>query len=149
MEGLTDAQVKAFTEAFEVFDKENIGKIPTKELGNLMRALGQIPSEAEVKYWIGYHDKALLTLKEFLGLMARKLKDSEYEEDIKEAFKVFDKDGKGFVLVSDLKHIMKNIGEKVTDEEIADLLKEVETKKDGKVYLNDFLKLLKDSQALL
>lgn len=32
---------------------------------------------------------------EFLTMMARKMKDTDSEEEIKEAFKVFDKDGNG------------------------------------------------------
>ena len=34
---------------------------------------------------------------EFLTMMARKMKDSDSEEEIKEAFRVFDKDGNGFI----------------------------------------------------
>ena len=32
---------------------------------------------------------------EFLTMMARKMKDTDSEEEIREAFKVFDKDGNG------------------------------------------------------
>lgn len=34
-------------------------------------------------------------LAEFLTMMARKMKDTDSEEEIREAFKVFDKDGNG------------------------------------------------------
>ena len=34
---------------------------------------------------------------EFLTMMARKMKDSDSEEEIREAFRVFDKDGNGFI----------------------------------------------------
>lgn len=36
-----------------------------------------------------------LSTAEFLTMMARKMKDTDSEEEIKEAFKVFDKDGNG------------------------------------------------------
>ena len=34
---------------------------------------------------------------EFLTMMARKMKDSDSDEEIREAFRVFDKDGNGFI----------------------------------------------------
>jgi calmodulin len=34
---------------------------------------------------------------EFLTLMARKMKDTDSEEEILEAFRVFDKEGNGFI----------------------------------------------------
>ena len=34
---------------------------------------------------------------EFLTMMARKMKDTDTEDEIREAFRVFDKDGNGFI----------------------------------------------------
>ena len=42
--------------------------------------------------------------------MARKMKDTDSEEEILEAFKVFDKDGNGFISAAELRHIMTNLG---------------------------------------
>ena len=43
---------------------------------------------------------------EFLTMMARKMKDTDSEEEIKEAFKVFDKDGNGFISAAELRHVV-------------------------------------------
>lgn len=117
----------------------------------------------------------MLTLgaQELLKIMSRRLKENDPEEDIREAFQVFDKENKG-VLVKDLRHAMKSIGtlcgpsrlsgelclvvvmlliivrltshlsagEKVTDAEIDEMLKEVGVNKDGKITLKEFLKVL-------
>ena len=55
---------------------------------------------------------------EFLSLMARKMKDTDTEEELVEAFKVFDRDGNGFISAAELRHVMTNLGEKLTDEEV-------------------------------
>lgn len=39
-------------------------------------------------------------------------------DEIREAFKVFDKDGNGFISAAELRHVMTNLGEKLTDEEV-------------------------------
>lgn len=40
------------------------------------------------------------------------------EDDIIEAFRVFDKDGNGTISAAELRHVMTNLGEKLTDEEV-------------------------------
>lgn len=47
---------------------------------------------------------------EFLTMMARKMKDTDSEDEVKEAFKVFDKDGNGFISAAELRHVMTNLG---------------------------------------
>ncbi|KAJ8973296.1 hypothetical protein NQ317_008172 [Molorchus minor] len=61
---------------------------------------------------------------EFLTMMARKMKDTDSEEEIREAFRVFDKDGNGFISAAELRHVMTNLGEKLTDEEVDEMIRE-------------------------
>src|SRR6202044_1115860 len=51
-----------------------------------------------------------IDLPEFLMMMARKMKDTDSEEEIREAFRVFDKDGNGFISAAELRHVMLNLG---------------------------------------
>jgi Ca2+-binding EF-hand superfamily protein len=46
---LTEEQIAEFKEAFSLFDKDGDGTITTKELGTVMRSLGQNPTEAELQ----------------------------------------------------------------------------------------------------
>ena len=48
---------------------------------------------------------------EFLTLLARKLKDSDSEEEFKEAFRVFDQDGSGSINVDEFRKVMTNLRE--------------------------------------
>ncbi len=50
-------------------------------------------------------------------MMSRKMQDTDTEEEIVEAFKVFDKDGNGYISAAELRHVMTNLGEKLTEEE--------------------------------
>jgi len=70
---------------------------------------------------------------EFLTMMARKMKDTDSAEEIKEAFKVFDKDGNGFISAAELRHIMTNLGEKLTDEEVDEMIREADVDGDGQI----------------
>ena len=65
--------------------------------------------------------------------MAKKMKDSDSEEEIREAFRVFDKDGNGFISAAELRHVMTNLGEKLTDEEVDEMIREADIDGDGQV----------------
>merc|ERR1712142_1144880 len=92
---LTEEQIAEFKEAFSLFDKDGDGTITTKELGTVMRSLGQNPTEAELLDMINEVDadgNGTIDFPEFLTMMARKMKETDSEDEIREAFKVFDKD---------------------------------------------------------
>merc|ERR1712022_96093 len=92
-------------EAFSLFDKDGDGTITTKELGTVMRSLGQNPTEAELQDMINEVDadgSGTIDFPDFLNLMARKMKDTDSEEEIKEAFKVFDKEGDEMIREADV-----------------------------------------------
>ena len=51
--------------------------------------------------------------KEFMSMMTEMMdKDSE-EEDVRQAFKVFDKDGDGLITAEEIRQTMRNLGEEV------------------------------------
>jgi len=81
---LTEEQIAEFKEAFSLFDKDGDGTITTKELGTVMRSLGQNPTEAELQDMINEVDadgNGTIDFPEFLTMMARKMKDTDSEGD--------------------------------------------------------------------
>ncbi len=133
-----------FKEDFKHFFPK--GVITCKELGAVMRALGKknltnddiflndIITEVEPS---GKIDE-----KGFLALMSKKMKSSDTEEELIEAFKVFDRDGNGSISPGELKHIMTNLGEKMTDEEIEMMIDFADQDKDGAVNYQDFVRMM-------
>ncbi|CAF91408.1 unnamed protein product, partial [Tetraodon nigroviridis] len=159
---LSEEQIAEFKEAFSLFDKDGDGTITTKELGTVMRSLGQNPTEAELQDMINEvdADEGVLPLKmlavlgfpstgngtidfpEFLTMMARKMKDTDSEEEIREAFRVFDKDGNGYISAAELRHVMTNLGEKLTDEEVDEMIREADIDGDGQVNYEEFVQMM-------
>jgi len=74
-----------------------------------------------------------IDFEEFLQMMAKKMKDTDTEEEMKEAFKVFDRDNNGFISAQELRLVMANLGEKLTDEEVEEMIKEADMNGDGQV----------------
>ncbi|KAK7181112.1 calmodulin [Paraphaeosphaeria sporulosa] len=137
--------VSEFKEAFSLFDKDGDGQITTKELGTVMRSLGQNPSESELQDMINEVDadnNGTIDFPEFLTMMARKMKDTDSEEEIREAFKVFDRDNNGFISAAELRHVMTSIGEKLTDDEVDEMIREADQDGDGRIDYNEFVQLM-------
>ncbi|KAL0696123.1 hypothetical protein Bca4012_063303 [Brassica carinata] len=79
---------------------------------------------------------------EFLNLMAKKMKDTDSEEELKEAFSVFNKDQNGVISAAELRHVMTNLGEKLTDEEVEEMIREADVNGDGQINYEEFVKIM-------
>nr|XP_037276735.1 calmodulin-beta-like [Rhipicephalus microplus] len=144
-DSLSDDTIAELREAFALFDKNSNGAISTKELGNVMRALGQNPTEAELKDMIAEVDTdgdGTVDFPEFLALMTKKGRSADTEEEIREAFKVFDRDGNGFITAAELRHVMTTLGEKLTEEEVDAMIREADTDGDGQINYEEFVALI-------
>lgn len=89
------------------------GMITSEDLGQVMLLLEQNPTEAELQDMINKLDAdgdGTIEFPEFLIMMASKMHITDREEEIKEAFEVFDKDGNEFISVAELRHVMINLG---------------------------------------
>ena len=64
-----------------------------------------------------------IDLPEFLHMMSKRISDTNLEEDILEAFKVFDKDGNGVISARELKIVMANLGETLSETEVEALIR--------------------------
>ena len=73
---------------------------------------------------------------EFVTLLSRKMKDTDSEEELMEAFRVFDEDGSGCISASALRHVMNNLGEKLTEEEVDEMIREADVDGDDKININ-------------
>lgn len=108
-------------EAFALFDKDGDGTIDSEELGVVMKSLGQHPTEQELEDLIAEHDvdgNGIIDFSEFLTLMAQIKKDLDAEEELVEAFRVFDRQGDGIITKDELMETFKILGEKLSEEEI-------------------------------
>lgn len=111
-----------------------------------MRSLGQRPTEVELRNMVHMVDQdgnGTIEFDEFLIMMSRKLKDSDGDAELREAFRVFDKNGDGFISPTELQHVMTNLGEKLTEEEVDDMIREADVDGDGLVNYDEFVLIIR------
>ncbi|KAK9147901.1 hypothetical protein Scep_006658 [Stephania cephalantha] len=127
-------------EAFNLFDTDGDGKIAASELGILMRSLGGNPTQAQLKDIVAQENlTAPFDFPRFLDLMRKHMKTEPFDRQLRDAFKVIDKESTGFVSVSDLRHILTSIGEKLDPSEFDEWIREVDVGSDGRIRYEDFI----------
>ncbi|XP_075484691.1 putative calcium-binding protein CML13 [Primulina tabacum] len=137
---LNDVRESSMKEAFTLFDTDGDGKIAPSELGILMRSLGGNPTQAQLKAIIsGEKLNSPFEFPRFLDLMSKHLKPEPFDRQLRDTFKVLDKDGTGYVVISDLRHILTNIGEKLEPAEFDEWIREVDVGSDGKLRYEEFI----------
>jgi len=70
---------------------------------------------------------------EFLNMMAKKIQNTDSEEEIREAFRVFDKENSGHISREELRFVMSNINAALTTEEIEELINDADHDQDGQI----------------
>ncbi|XP_006774256.1 PREDICTED: calmodulin-like [Myotis davidii] len=130
---LTEEQIAEFKEALSLFYKKSDGTITAKELVTIMRSLGQNPTETKLQDMIHEVDAdgdGTIDFPEFLTMMARKRKDTDVEGEIKGPY------------VVDM-HVMTNLGEKLIDDEVDEIIGEGDIDGGGQINYKEFIQMMR------
>eukprot|EP00116_Pleurobrachia_bachei_P010850 sb/3471112/ len=142
---ITDAHIVEFRQAFNIFDKDGDGSISTRELGSVMRSLGQNPSDKELRSMCNKVDvdgNGKLDFKEFIVLMTTEFDTINAEKELKTAFEVFDKEMRGWIDEAELRRCLTTIGDCLTDVEVSEFLHEADQDGDGCINYLEFVKIM-------
>ena len=145
LEDVPQDRRKELQEAFEIFDLNKDGSISKKELENILRSLNEDPEEEEIQQLLDEVDvdgNGEIDFEEFVALMGKIQKEIDLEAEIVNAFKVFDKEENDLISITELRHILSNLNDFMTEDEIDDMLFEADSDYDGFINYKDFLKNL-------
>jgi len=143
---LADWQKRDLKEAFEIFDSESQGLITLNELRVAFRALGYEPRTNELRYLVSLIDEdgsGNISFNDFLDLMGHKMFEKDTEENLKKSFALLGRDG--VVTFNSLKTVAEELGENLTDEQLAEMIHAADSDNDGHVDEADFIKFIKSN----
>jgi len=136
---------------FQMFDKDGDGRITKKELNESLKNLGIIIPENELSLMLDKIDvngDGCVDIEEFGELYKTIMVEDEDEvgeEDMKEAFNVFDRNGDGFISVDELKAVLSSLGLKQGKslEDCRKMIIQVDVDGDGRVNFKEFRQMMK------
>jgi len=131
-------------EGFKIYDKKNEGKIEGKDIPNLLRALGQNPTEAELNKLFEGKWNQKFTFDQYVAIQNRPdgWKQHGTQAEFVQAFQVFDRNESGLISGGELRYVLTSLGEKLTDRQVDELLRVVEVDKEGMVNYEEFVKAI-------
>jgi|UniRef100_A0A914Q6S0 calmodulin len=132
-----------------MFDKEQKGYIRATQVGQILRTMGQAFEERDLKQLIKDFDSdgsGEIEFEEFAAMVAQFVVSSEnnegLEEELREAFRLYDKEGNGYIAVSDLREILRALDDNINDDELDEMIAEIDTDGSGTVDFDEFMEMM-------
>ncbi|CAH8483314.1 unnamed protein product [Schistosoma turkestanicum] len=139
-----EAKIK---DIFDLFDHERNKTIDFRELGTVIRALGGVPTEAEIISLVRELENdppnGYINYETFLPVMMQAMRQKRFEpvseEELLKAFLVLDPEKKGFLSAEALESYMVSSGEPFTKEEMEEMLAAATDFSKGKIMYRGFV----------
>merc|ERR1711994_199248 len=147
MGGLESEQVDVLKKCFDGFADEE-GAIPADNVGNILSMMGLKVKPNALQSIIEEIDEdgsGLLEFGEFCQLAAKFLGEEDEEglkKELKEAFRIYDKEGNGFISTNTLKEILKELDNKLTDDDLENIIEEVDEDGSGTLDFDEFMAMM-------
>ena len=148
---LSEQEIAELRDAFSLFDLDRSGAIDARELGTVMRSLGANPSADELRAMVAEVDEdgsGEIDFDEFCQLMSRSFQgEGKADEEMREAFRVFDEENTGFMSVASLRQIISGLTQpssvNLSDEEVEEIVQLVDSDGDGRVSYQRLVDLMR------
>jgi calmodulin len=123
---ISKSKLREYRDAFSLFDKDGNGYLTKEELGHVMHQLGQWARMEELQDMLAEIDTdgdGNVSFEEFVEILLN-ITDSDQdssaaqeEQELRDAFKVFDKHNRGYITSSDLRAVLQCLGEDLDEDE--------------------------------
>lgn len=123
---ISKSKLREYRDAFSLFDKDGNGYLTKEELGHVMHQLGQWARMEELQDMLAEIDTdgdGNVSFEEFVEILVN-ITDSDQdssaaqeEQELRDAFRVFDKHNRGYITASDLRAVLQCLGEDLDEDE--------------------------------
>jgi Ca2+-binding EF-hand superfamily protein len=138
---LTEEQKREIKDAFSSFEEDGLSP---EELKTAMQTLGFDANNPEVLKILDKIDakKGPLKFDDFMDVMIDKNVDKDPEVEIRKAFRVLCEEGTDKITMKSLSKICADLGEKIGEDELQEMINEADKDQDDEVGEEDFIKIM-------
>jgi len=141
-------QIMGLKKGFEGFDKEGAGTITTTTMQMILKSMGTRVEKDEIESAaqdLEGTDGDKFKFSQFCTIAARFMTEDDEEqmrEELKEAFRIYDKEGNGYITTEVLKEIIQEIDPTLTEEDLDGIIDEVDEDGSGTLDFDEFQEMM-------
>merc|ERR1711913_251966 len=147
--GLENDEIKCLKTCFDLFDSKKQDFLSADDLDEILRAMGFRPSKEELQEILKEIDEdgsGEIEFGEFCQLCATFLVEDppleEMKKELKDAFKLYDREGQGFITNDTLREIITELLAPLTEEEVEGILDELDEDGSGSMDFDEFCEMM-------
>jgi len=145
--GLDGTQLEALKGGFEGFDKENTGCINSTQSQMIFKMMGVQVQKNAIEETISEleSDSEKVDFETFCKIAAKHMLEEDEEglrDELKEAFRIYDKEGNGYITTDVLKEILREIDQELTEDDLENIIEEVDEDGSGTLDFDEFQEMM-------
>ncbi|XP_045589513.1 troponin C isoform X1 [Procambarus clarkii] len=148
MADIDEKTMHALRKAFATVDKAKKGYIEAKDLEAILNNMGtafDVDDLNETIKRVDIDQDGKINFDKFVIIASNFIQDDDEEtitSELKEAFRLYDKEGNGYITTQTLKEILKELDNKLSDNDLNDIIEEIDEEGKGKVDFEGFRELM-------
>ena len=146
--GLDLEQIDSLKKGFEGFDKEGTGFVSQTSMQMVLKSMGvKVDKDDMDNYCADVDEEATgkFSFAMFCAVSAKFMIEDDEEqmkEELKEAFRIYDKEGQGFITTDVLKEILREIDTTLTEDDLDNIIEEVDEDGSGTLDFDEFQEMM-------
>ncbi|KAF5289096.1 hypothetical protein FQR65_LT11918 [Abscondita terminalis] len=141
-------QVAMLKKAFTMFDSAKRGTIEKEKVKTILRTLGASYDDKDLDAQLKDEDpegSGQLDFDAFCRVCVPYLEtedDEALQKELKEAFRLYDKAGNGYIPTSSLREILAALDDQLTSDQLDEMIAEIDTDSSGTVDFEEFMEMM-------
>ncbi|CAG4955889.1 unnamed protein product [Parnassius apollo] len=143
-----DQKMAMLRKAFQMFDTTKSGYIDCLKISTILNTMGQLFDDAELQALIDENDPeglGKINFDGFCNIASHFLEEEDAEamqQELKEAFRLYDREGNGYITTSTLKEILAALDDKLSNADLDGIIAEIDTDGSGTVDFDEFMEMM-------
>jgi len=134
--------------AFQMFDQGKTGFIDAAKISTILNTIGHTFDEDELVALIEENDPegtGKLNFEAFEEIAGHFLEEEDaeaMEQELREAFRLYDREGNGYITTGTLREILQALDDKLGPDDLDGIIEEIDTDGSGTVDFDEFMEMM-------